>query len=462
MTFRNPLAWIALATLLVPIAIHLLVRAPARPIVLASLRFVPASPMRALRRRLLDDGVLLALRLAVLALAVAALADPLATPACRRATWNGRLARAVVADPRADAAIIDRVRQQPAAFATHVVRSADAASGLAAALVWLDAAPPARREVVFVGPFTLGTVDDHALRAAPVSVGLRFVRTPAPDVPASMAGATVTTIDAGQRLMARAPQVRWAGEQLVAGPGALTPLSEPAIEPTAHGWKAVPLGVEIIGPAEARPALRAALVAAVAVGVPVPSAGARRPIVVVADPTGEVAGATPDVEEVSSPWMADVADAIARDMALARDLRGVRAVEADAPGAPWRAVLRDVDARVMAAVAASVRQAALVIRVRAPAASAAVAGILRSALDASVDTRPLANAEKVLIADARLAAWTRPPGAVEADALATPQASDRAWLWGAALAALAAESLLRRRRRRVGTAHESKSHDRAA
>ena len=70
MTFRNPLAWIGLATLLVPIAIHLLVRAPAQPIVLASLRFVPASPMRALRRRLLNDGGLLALRLAVLALAV--------------------------------------------------------------------------------------------------------------------------------------------------------------------------------------------------------------------------------------------------------------------------------------------------------------------------------------------------------------------------------------------------------
>ena len=463
MTFRNPFAWIGLAALIVPIAIHLLVRAPAQPIVLASLRFVSASPMRALRRRLLNDGALLALRLGILALAVAALADPLTTPSCRRAAWNARLTRAVVADPRAEAGAIERARTEPAAFASTVIAGADAAAGLARALVWLDAAPAARREVVFVGPFQLGALDEDQWRSMPASVGRRFVRTPAPPLPGRVAIPTTTMTDAQHRPLARSPQAAFERERLLTWPGESTPLPDDAIEPAPHGWKARLLGVNLAGPDAARPALRAALVAAMTVGVPIPSSAPARSLVVLADPTGDVSAFAPDVTSTPAPWMAETVDAIARDIDLARELRGLKAVAADPPAAPWRTVLHDAEARVLVAAAASPRpQPALVIRVRASAASPALAAVLRSALGSAPDTRALAQAEPLTISDAQLAAWTRPAGDVDARTLGLRHESDRAWLWGAALAALVAEAFLRRRPRRAKPVHESGSHDRAA
>lgn len=461
MTFRNPLAWIGLAALIVPIAIHLLVRAPAQPIVLASLRFVSASPMRALRRRLLNDGGLLALRLLILAFAVAALADPLATPACRRNAWNARLARAVVADPRAPADAVARAQTEPAAFASAVI-TPTGDGGVARALTWLASQPPARREVVLVGPLTLGSVDERALRAAPPAVGLRFVRTPAP-APAPPPATRVTTIDPQQRLLARAPRVTFADDRLLMAPGDAPTPTEHTIDATPQGWQAAALGLEVIGPASARQALRAALLAALAVGVPISSSDRAQPLVVLADPTGDIASSALVVAPVSAPWMADAIEAMTGDGDLAHEARGVNAVVADAPAAPWRTVLRDARGHALAAVAATTPSpAALVVRVRAPATSPVIAAVLRGAASSRFDTRALTAAEVLPIPDAQLTAWTRQPGDVDERTLATPRESDRSWLWAAALVALGAEALVRRRSRRARTAPGHASHDRAA
>jgi Aerotolerance regulator N-terminal len=461
--FRNPFAWIGVAALLVPIAIHLLVRAPAQPIVLASLRFVPASTMRAVRRRLLNDGGLLALRIGTLLLAVAALADPLATPACRRTAWNARLMRAVVADPRADAVAVERIRRDPPASGSTAITNADLAAGLAQALVWLDAAPPARREVVFVGPFPLGALDAAALRAAPASTGLRFVRTPIPPSTATVAVAPVTALDARQRVLARTPQVTFDGDRLVTSSGVTAPVDGDRIEQAPHGWRVRLLGVSVLGPDAARHELRAALAAAMAVGVSIPASTATHPIVVLAD-QGNLEAFAPPVKAVSATWMADVATALASDSSLARELRGTKSVGSDALADPWRAVVRDDDGRVVAAVAATAQEsAALVIRVRAPIASPALAAVVRSALLRGADAGSLVRAEVLAIPDAWLAGWTRPAGEVDGRAVDAPHESDRPWLWGAVLMALAIETFLRRRPARTPTlARETGSHDRAA
>lgn len=463
MTFRNPAAWIGLAALLIPIAIHLLVRAPALPIVLPSLRFVSVSPMRALRRRLLNDGGLLALRVSILLLAVAALADPLATPACRRAAWNARVTRAVIADPTADTNLVRRTQNEPAALASAVITTDDPASGLARALVWLDAAPPARREVVFVGPLTIGAVDETVLHTAPRATGLRFVRSAVRSGPATITAARVTTADARRQLIARSPQVTFEGDRLVTASGAASPLPGDFVQQVAHGWRAPALDVDLIGPDAIRAHLRASLVAAIAAGVALPAAGVARPIVVMVDPGGDVDAFAPRVEPLSAAWMAGVAEAMGRDAGLARELRGLTAVAAAAPADPWRTVLRGDDGRVLASVAATpAPRAALVLRVRTSASSPAPSALLRSALNAALDTRPLVKADPLPIPDARLAAWTRPAGDVDERIPGAPLESDRRWLWGAALVALAIEALFRRRTTRTGSAHESGSHERAA
>lgn len=76
MRFAHPVAWLGLVLLALPIAVHMLVRnrAPLRR--LATLRFLTGEPPVAIRRSRPDELRLLLLRMAIVALAVAALARP--------------------------------------------------------------------------------------------------------------------------------------------------------------------------------------------------------------------------------------------------------------------------------------------------------------------------------------------------------------------------------------------------
>ena len=84
MTWLLPIAFAGLVTLAIPIAIHLLVRQRSRRLSFPSLRFLQSTPLAALKRRTLQDWPLLAVRLLILAAAVAALAAPVCTLARAR------------------------------------------------------------------------------------------------------------------------------------------------------------------------------------------------------------------------------------------------------------------------------------------------------------------------------------------------------------------------------------------
>jgi hypothetical protein len=76
MTFLNPWAWLGLIAVAVPIAAHLLSRRSAKRQVFPTLRFLPASVLRPVRRSRFTDLWLLALRCLVIVVAVAAVAQP--------------------------------------------------------------------------------------------------------------------------------------------------------------------------------------------------------------------------------------------------------------------------------------------------------------------------------------------------------------------------------------------------
>jgi hypothetical protein len=76
MGFGNPAAWFGLVLLAGPVAGHLLVRDRARSLRLPTLRFLEGAPPVAVRWSRPADPLLLLLRLAIVALAVAALARP--------------------------------------------------------------------------------------------------------------------------------------------------------------------------------------------------------------------------------------------------------------------------------------------------------------------------------------------------------------------------------------------------
>jgi hypothetical protein len=478
LTFRNPAAWIGLAALLVPIAIHLLVRAPAQPIVVASLRFVPASPMRALRRRLLNDGGLLALRVTLLALAVAAFANPLVTTACRAQAWNARLFRAVVHETRATAAEVLRAQNEPTAFATTIVAEDDLRNGLARANAWLDLAPPGRREIVVVGRLTLGALDEGAVRETPSAVGVRFVRTGTSETRVTLDGPRATRrVDDG--LSTVQPRVSLDGGRTIVTPVTSERLASDAIESTRGGWRAPMLELDILGPDAARPVIHAALAAALAVGAPISAEPTNQPITVLlgsalpgsASLQSMLPGSSPGrgaeasrAAPIAQPWMAAAISHVSSDPDIARESRGVLATTLEPLPAPWLTLLRDAEGHVLVGAAATEgsTSARLIVWARVEPTSPLSPALVRSLLASRMDAHRLTQAEVLPIPDTQLAAWSRPPAAVDQRAPGGEHASDRTWFWAAVLAALGVETLVRRRRGVVLATDEGGARDRAA
>src|SRR5471030_651318 len=98
MLWLNPFALFALATVVAPILIHILIQRRAERFPFPTLRFLQPTRLAAIRRHMLEDIVLLAVRVALLAAAVAALAGPLLVTTARRQAWDRRIVRAIVVD----------------------------------------------------------------------------------------------------------------------------------------------------------------------------------------------------------------------------------------------------------------------------------------------------------------------------------------------------------------------------
>ena len=98
MTWLAPGAFMALVLLAGPAIVHMLARRNARRVVFPATHFVRAAPAAAVRLRRPSDLGLLLLRLAIVAAAILAAAQPLVLTPWRQARWNARVARAVVVD----------------------------------------------------------------------------------------------------------------------------------------------------------------------------------------------------------------------------------------------------------------------------------------------------------------------------------------------------------------------------
>src|SRR5580765_4132918 len=111
MSWLNPSALFALVAAAAPILIHLLIQRRAERFPFPTLRFLQPTRLAAIRRHVLEDLPLLAVRVALLTAAVAALAGPLFVTNARRQAWDRRMVRATV---KANvAAINDAVGARP-------------------------------------------------------------------------------------------------------------------------------------------------------------------------------------------------------------------------------------------------------------------------------------------------------------------------------------------------------------
>ncbi len=194
MMWLQPAALWLMTLAAVPIAIHLLRTRRSKRVAFPSVRFVRPSQTASVRLRAPSDLLLLALRVTIVALAGLACAQPLWITPAREAAWNARIARAIVVDASEsmrDSVAADAVRagvaRESAAFASRTFESADIGDGITRAVTWLGHVPPARREIVVISDFQLGSMAGADVGDVPASVGLRFERVMRPTVATSSA-----------------------------------------------------------------------------------------------------------------------------------------------------------------------------------------------------------------------------------------------------------------------------------
>ncbi|MCA0376781.1 MAG: BatA domain-containing protein [Gemmatimonadetes bacterium] len=192
MTWRAPLAFAGLVVLALPVLVHLLSRRPARALAFPSLRFLATATLTATRRTRLSDIPLLLVRVATLAMAVVALAQPARDDA---ASPTGATALLVPAAATGVDTVWSPPDQTGAMDAVRVMRGAPDVL-LDGAIGWLRTQPAPRR-VVVRGPVPRGVLDSARIAALPRDVALSFepMREVAPTRPVADTIAWVTTLD---------------------------------------------------------------------------------------------------------------------------------------------------------------------------------------------------------------------------------------------------------------------------
>jgi hypothetical protein len=394
MIWNAPLALAALALVVGPLLVHLLVRQHAARVLYPAMRFVPGVRAAAVRMRRPSDVALLVLRLAIVAAAALAVAQPVFVTAERQRGWAARVTRAVVVDtsasvPAAAAGEI-AVREMAGAFVAEQFPSPDVRDGLRRAIEWLSTTPASQREVSIVSDFQAGAVERGDLTDVPPEIGIRLARAGPPSPPR----VTPIAVD-GWR------QGRWL----------------PSIAFTALGteatWRretdaAIP-PVDVLAPEADLPAARRALAAALAEGMRV--APARRIEIAFAGT------ATSDPGAPSTAWIASAAIALQRS---------------------------DLAAATRASLVAGERDGVLAVRTSLSASSPLAPAAVRAVVAAASDPVADRELEPRALDDGVLSAWRRAPSATAAGV--PPDQSDGRWLWALALALLAVETVVRRRR----------------
>jgi hypothetical protein len=452
MGWLNPGALWALPVVAIPIVIHLLRTHHATRVPFPSLRFVQPSRTAAVRMRMPSDILLLLVRAAIVALAVVALAGPIALTETRVAAWNSRTARAVVVDVSDSMRAADGSGRPPEAAAAEAAaaelrtatygRRIDArvlAEGLARASAWLAASPPARREIVVISDLQRGALGGSRPPAIPDGTGLRFI---------PVGRRAESTTFAGTRLLGtRDDAVR---EQSIEATADTTTV----VTQSRTGAEAA--GLRLIAPAGAEQSVARLLRAVAIAGAP--TGAADQPIVI------EFAGAPPGaiaVSPVRPGWMLRtvlrlldhstrlsasflLADGLAHGRPLPGGAEEPATAQGQAPRAdPWTTLARSPDGAPLVRAAASGSE--LLLDVGAPADGLFAAEVVRAVLTARLDPAVYDEYEVGRLDDALLNALTREPGPVTRDAWRTADSSDARWLWLVALVLLGAEQWLRER-----------------
>lgn len=424
MTFAAPWALAGLAFIALPVAIHLLGLGRARVRRFPSLRFLSETRPLPRRRRRLQDAGLLATRVAVLAVAAVALARPVGrvAPAAGAPTD-----RAVIVDTSASVSRVaagqaaDSLERAGATLVIRTARPADAIDGVAG---WL-ATRSTRSELLLVSDFHAGAITARDLADVPSWVAIRAVRIPVADT-SQVVNAQSVLADA--RVVARAEvrdgrtTVAWRREP---GPRASASDAQSALT---------------VAPS------RALAHAAVARPVGVPAGPVSVPATPVTD-SSDRAG----VRMLAAPWQGNVVVRLVQDpllRAAAASAPTVRPPATRRASAPAEVVARNDEGDPVAfAYADPAGGGALHLASTGAGASLLDAALSASAARAAVPSAPATERAPSTMSDsavARMVRDARPDVPVREQPTDADAPSPARWIWGAVLALLVIEWVVRR------------------
>jgi hypothetical protein len=432
----QPWALWGLAVLAIPLAIHLLRTRHARRIAFPTIRFVPPSRTAAVRLRPPSDLLLMAARMGIVALAVIAAAQPIWLTSARLSAWNARVARAVVVDT-SESLSMPRAEGPTAAEQARAIADAeqkgdlvwrldhpDLREGIRRAVAWVRAAPPARREIVVISDFHLGSISGDVPDDVPEDVGLRFLR---------VQGAVESRFIDGVALLPTPGRIDRSQRVELSPEGTQVTLLTRDPLPGARPSAAIP-GLRLVHPGAQSDSDRLVATLAAA-GTAAPDAG--RSIAVRFAPIGEA-------DELHPPtmrWMVDTLLDLERSPELARLARGLHAMPLT-ESASSAVLLRDREGRPLVRAGALDRE--FVVDVASPITSYFAAALTRKVLSALRGTPERSEQEVLRIADRVLSSWSRVPGPVGPSAWRQSDTSDARWFWFGALVLLLVEQWLRR------------------
>ena len=434
MVWLLPAALVGLLALGGPLLVHLLRRQRARTLRVPTVRFIPTVDQSIVRLRTPADGWLLLLRMAIVASAALALARPLLLTDARAAAWGEAVARVVVVDVSessgAAAAAEAAAAELESADVVHRIDAIDLAPALRRAAAWLEAAPPARREIVVLSDFQRGVLGAADVDAVPEEMGMRFIPV-LPPAPAATREITVGPVLAESGALQRTVRLD------ASTTSATFTLVSDAID-----------GLRLVTAPDDPEAATSLLRVIARAGAHAPSAS--EPIVV------RVPGSLPPEggshqfrqgyslprkkESRESSTGAPVATGVSGGFRL-RAEEGLKGWTREAA----LRLLREADRNDLPLSVAS-DASALVVDVDAEPGSLAAAAVVKAALDARLDPRALTEQEIAHIPEATLRAWTREPGAADMTAWRRSDESDGRWFWLAALVLLGLETFVRRSR----------------
>lgn len=426
MTWLNPLAWIGLAAIAIPVAVHLLARFRAPRVRFPTLRFLELTQSPAVQRSRPTDLLLLAVRVGIVAAAAGALARPVWLTHARSAARSG-IARAIVIDAGTDATAAATERAQSpelrsGASSVRLIEARRIADGLRAAGAWLRQSG-GTREVAVLSDFRIGAMTRDDLDLLNPDIGVRLV-----------------SIDRQKEEAFDRPPLQFDKHRL-----SIHVVADPDV--TTADWMSSRTS-ETAPPPLIRmaPAQRQAIEAAVAAGIA--EAGVDSPwpsieIVWPGAPERPVRAAA--LQTIDRAWMFDTIERLGRASVLqsiARQMTG----ELSAPVNRSTTIVRT-------AAGAPVLQAGRIDAGATPTltlfpatpnpllAAAIVSGLLRTSRADPGD--PSAHETKT-IAPEELLRWQRPAGPAVANPGSTD--SDGRWLWLVALVLLGVEAWMRRDR----------------